>query len=60
MVYGFIEYDEDGGIGDACSDDINYNTQEVEEYIEQIANALEEKVSKHQCIVDMCTQNFDF
>lgn len=60
LVYGFIEYDEDGGIGDACSDDINYNTQEVEEYIEQIANALEEKVSKHQCIVDMCTQNFDF
>lgn len=52
ITYGFVEFDDDGGIGDACDEDIAYRTDEVIEYIAEIVSELEAYVNKELDIVD--------
>lgn len=52
ITYGFVEFDDDGGIGDACDEDISYQTTKVIECIEEIANEFEEFVNEELGVVD--------
>ncbi|WP_313133237.1 PIN domain-containing protein [Anaerocolumna sp.] len=57
--YGYVEEDDDGGIGDGYSEGVEYNTLEIEELIEQIASELECKVSKNETMVNELRSRFN-
>lgn len=52
ITYGFVDFDDDGGIGDACDEDVSYQTDAVIEYIAEIVNEFEEYVNEELRIVD--------
>ena len=52
VTYGYVEEDDDGGIGAACDEDINYYTSEIESFLEEKANELEEFKDRQQAIID--------
>jgi len=41
ITYGFIEEDEDGGVGDGCKEDVIYQTQAIIEFLENMINEWE-------------------
>lgn len=59
ITYGFVEFDEDGGIGDSCDEDISYQTSEIVEYIEEIAEDLEKYVNTESETVDKIRDYFN-
>lgn len=59
IVYGYVEYDEDGGVGDACSEEISYKTDEIVEYVESLTNELEKFVEDEQKIVKLLGESFN-
>lgn len=59
IIYGFVDFDDDGGIGDACDEDISYQTDAVIEYIDEIVNELEAYVNKELDIVEKIRDYFN-
>uniref|UniRef100_UPI0040574288 PIN domain-containing protein n=1 Tax=Agathobacter sp. TaxID=2021311 RepID=UPI0040574288 len=59
ITYGFVDFDDDGGIGDACDEDISYQTGGVIEYIEEIVNEFEAYVNEELGIVETIRNYFD-
>lgn len=59
ITYGFVEFDEDGGVGDACAQDISYQTASIIEYIEKIANELEEYANVEMHVIESFRDYFD-
>ena len=59
ITYGFVDFDDDGGVEDACDEDIAYQTDEVIEYIEEIAGELERYVSGELGMVAHIKDCFD-
>lgn len=59
ITYGFVDFDDDGGIGDSCDEDISYQTSGIIEFIEEIVNELEEYVSEQLRIIEKFKENFD-
>lgn len=52
ITYGFVDFDDDGGIGDSCDEDISYQTNGIIECIEEIAKDLETYVNEELGVVD--------
>ncbi len=59
ITYGFVDFDDDGGIGDSCDEDISYQTSEIIEFIEEIAEAFEKYVNKESGIVGEIRDTFE-
>lgn len=59
IAYGFVDFDDDGGIGDACDEDVSYQTDAVIEYITEIVNEFETYVNKELDIVDKIRDYFN-
>ncbi len=59
ITYGFVDFDDDGGIGDACDEDVSYQTDAVIEYITEIVNEFETYVNKELGIADKIRDYFD-
>lgn len=59
LTYGFVDFDDDGGIGDSCDEDISYQTSGIEEYVKEIVNELEEYVSEQLRIIEKIKEHFD-
>lgn len=59
ITYGFVDFDDDGGIGDACDEDITYQMDKVIEFVDEIANELEAYVNKESDIVEKIRDYFD-
>jgi predicted nucleic acid-binding protein len=59
VEYGFMEEDDDGGIGDGRSEGVEYDTLEIEEEIERIASELESERDKNEVMVDDLRSRFN-
>lgn len=59
ITYGFVDFDDDGGIGDACDEDIVYQTDEVIGYIDEIANEFEAYVNNELDIIEKVRNCFN-
>lgn len=59
ITYGFVEFDDDGGVADACDEDIDYQTGRIIESIIEIVNELEEFVGNENEIVEEIRNTFD-
>lgn len=59
IAYGFVDFDDDGGIGDSCDEDISYQTSGIIECIEELASDLEKHVNKESGIVDKIRDYFN-
>ena len=59
ITYGFVEFDDDGGVADACDEDIDYRTGRIIESIIKIVNELEEFVGNENEIVEEIRNTFD-
>lgn len=59
VEYGFMEEDDDGGIGDGRSEGVDYDTLEIEEEIERIASELESERDKNQDMIDDLRSRFN-
>ena len=58
ITYGFVNFDDDGGIGDACDEDIAYHTNSIIEYVQGIVNELEIYVKEETKIVKLLREHF--
>lgn len=52
VTYGFVEEDEDGDIDNACSEEIEYFTDEIEEFLEGKVDELEDFKNMQERMVD--------
>ncbi len=59
ITYGFVDFDDDGGIGDSCDEDISYQTSGSIEFVEEIAGDFEKYVNKESGIVDKIRDYFN-
>jgi predicted nucleic acid-binding protein len=59
VTYGYMEVDEDGGLGNGCSEGVDYSTLEIEEEIERIASELESERVKNQDMIDDLKSRFN-
>lgn len=59
ITYGFVEFDDDGGIADACDEDIDYQTGRIIVSIIKIVDELEEFVGNENKIVEEIRNIFD-
>lgn len=59
VTYGFVEEDDDGGIDDACDEDIDYFTIEIEEFFKEKEKELEEFKNKHESMVNKLRMIFN-
>ena len=59
ITYGFVDFDDDGGIGDACDEDIAYQTDGVIECVEEIVNEFEAYVKEESDIVEKIRDIFN-
>ena len=53
ITYGFVNYDNDGGIDDACDENISYQTDRIIRYIEEIVNEFETYVNEESSLVNI-------
>lgn len=58
VTYGYMELDEDGGLGNGCSEGVDYSTLEIEEEIERIASSLESEKAKNELMIDDLRNRF--
>lgn len=58
VIYGFIEFDDDGGAADGCEEDISYCSQEVIDFLEQIALEWEKFIEEQRQIVEYLREAF--
>ncbi|MBU3183244.1 PIN domain-containing protein [Clostridium estertheticum] len=59
VSYGFVEVDEDGGIDDAGTEEIDYFTLEIEGFLEVKVKELEGFSNKQEAMVDELRTIFD-
>lgn len=58
VTYGYMELNDDGGLGDGCSEGVEYNTLEIEEEIERIASELQSERVKNDDMIDDLRRRF--
>jgi hypothetical protein len=58
VTYGFIDFDEDGGIGDGASDDIAYNYSEITDVLKGVTDKWREFVDKQLEIYNLLVDEF--
>lgn len=54
-----MDFNEDGCIGDCCSEGISYQTCEIVNCIQNIVDDLEGHVKKQMDVVEMLRESFD-
>ncbi len=59
ITYGFVNFDDDGGVSDACDEDILYQTNGIVDCLSEIVNEYEEYVSEEQNIIDKIRNEFN-
>lgn len=59
ITYGFVDFDDDGGVADACDEDIDYQTDKIIESIIEAVDELEKFVCNNNEIVGELKDSFD-
>lgn len=59
ITYGYVEFDDDGGVGDACDEDISYQTGEIIEELEDFVMQFEKMVDRETRIMEKIIEKFD-
>ena len=59
ITYGFVEYDDDGNIGDACDEDIEYLTTRIISALEDIVAEFEESIEFDKAILKQLQTEFE-
>ncbi len=59
VTYGFIEFDDDGGIGDGISDDISYEYRDITATLKDIVDEWKELVSEQIEIAEQFREEFE-
>lgn len=53
LTVGYMNYDEDGGVADGLSDDVDYYYEEIIEEIDYVIEGLKELLDKHNLISEL-------
>lgn len=59
LTYGFVEFDDEGNIGDACDEDIEYLTTSITSALEIIVKEFEESIESDKVILEQLQTEFD-
>lgn len=59
VTYGFIEYDDDGGIGDGISDDISYYCNDIIQVLEEIVDEWKELIKRQSELAEQLIEEFE-
>lgn len=59
VTYGFIEFDEDGGVGDGLSDDISYNYKDIIDALRDVIDEWREFVIKQVEITNLLMEELN-
>lgn len=59
ITYGFVKFDDDGGVADACDEDIDYQADRIIASIIEIVDELEEFVGNEKEIVEEIRNIYD-
>lgn len=59
IMYGFVEFKSDAGVGDACDQNISYKTNEIVEHLELMAKELEEFIKEEEEKVEKLINEFN-
>lgn len=58
LTYGFVDYDDDGNIGDACNNDIEYITDNIVTALENITKEFEKNIKSDKIILQQLQTQF--
>lgn len=58
VTYGFIEFDDDGGAADGCEEEISYYSQDITDFLEEIAVGWEKFIEGQRLIVEYLRKVF--
>ncbi|MGI5881354.1 MAG: hypothetical protein ACOX6L_12385 [Syntrophomonadaceae bacterium] len=58
LTYGFVEFDDDGNVGDACDEDIKYCTTDITSALENIVKEFEESIESDKVILEQLQSEF--
>lgn len=58
LTYGFVEYNDDGNVGDACDESIEYYTTDIILALEKIVEVFEENIKYDKDILEQIKLNF--
>ena len=59
ITYGFVEFDDDGNVGDACDEDIEYSTTDITSALENIVEELEESIGSGKVVLEQLQAEFN-
>lgn len=59
LTYGFVEFDDDGNVGDACDEDIEYCTTGITSALENIVKEFEESIESDNVILEQLKSEFN-
>ena len=59
ITYGFVDYDDDGGIGDACGEDISIEASNILEFISEKIDEFETYVANEQGKMELLRETYD-
>lgn len=59
LTYGYVKYDDDGNIGDACKDDIEYCTTDITYALENIVKEFEDGIESDKSILELLQSEFE-
>lgn len=59
ITYGFVEFDDDGNVGDACDEDIEYCTTGITSALENIVKEFEKSIESDKVILEQIQTKFN-
>lgn len=59
ITYGFVEFDDEGNVGNACDEDIDYHTNSIVDAIEKIVVELEASISPDRTLMEQIQSKFN-
>lgn len=59
LTYGFVEFDDDGNVGDACDEDIEYCTIHITSALENIVEEFETSIESDKAILELLQTEFN-
>lgn len=59
ITYGFAEFNDEGNVGDACDEDIEYHTADITSTLENIVIELEESIKSDKIILEKLQLKFN-
>lgn len=58
LTYGFVEFNDEGNVGDACDEDIEYRTTDITYALENIVTEFEESIESDKNILEQLQSEF--